>query len=299
MMASPKAPIAPGALQQRERIELEAPNAGQASIRFIGAATVLIQVAGFTILTDPAFIRKGEVARLGYGLRSMRLIDPALQPTDLPELDAVVLSHLHGDHFDRAAARGLPKTVPIVTTADGAATLQRNGFGEARGLHAWQSTTFSQQEARLTVTALPGSHAYGPLGALLPPVMGSLLDFEAPAGERLLRLYITGDTLVRDDLREIPARYPDIDIMLPHLGGTRLLNLFLATMDAAQGVELMRLIPSNTVIPIHYNDFTVYKSPLEDFRRAVIAAGMHERVRYLSHGQTHTFSVPVHPTRHP
>ena len=77
--------------------------------------------------------------------------------------------------------------------------------------------------------------------------------------------------------------------------GIYLLNLFLATMDAAQGVELMRLIPSRTVIPIHYNDFTVYKSPLDDFRRAVVAAGLQERVRYIAHGQTHTFPVPVRP----
>ncbi len=279
------------ALQGLESAGGEALDSKQASIRFIGAATVLIQVGGFNILTDPAFIRKGEVARLGYGLRSTRLIDPALLPADLPPLDAVVLSHLHGDHFDRAAARDLPKTVPIVTTSDGAATLRRNGFGRAQGLRTWQSATFSKQNTRLTVTAAPGSHAYGPLGAILPPVMGSLLDFEAHTGNRLLRLYVTGDTLVRDDLRQIPQRYPDIDVILPHLGGTRLLNLILVTMDGAQGVELMRLVPSKTVIPIHYNDFSVYKSPLEEFRREVIAAGMEDRVRYLEHGQAHTFKV--------
>jgi L-ascorbate metabolism protein UlaG (beta-lactamase superfamily) len=252
---------------------------------------VLLQGAGFAVLTDPAFLRRGEVARLGYGLRSVRLTDPALTPADLPPLDAVVLSHLHGDHFDRAAARGLPRTVPIVTTADGAATLRRNGFGAAHGLRTWQTWTLEKGRAVLRVTALPGAHAYGLLGRLLPPVMGSLIELQLPGSRRPLRLYQTGDTLVEPALAEIAERFPDLDVMLPHLGGTRLLGLFLATMDGRQGVALMRLVPARTVIPIHYDDFSVYKSPLEDFRRRVAAAGLEDRVRYLGRGET--YALPL------
>jgi L-ascorbate metabolism protein UlaG (beta-lactamase superfamily) len=260
---------------------------GAVSIHFIGAATVLIRAAGFAVLTDPAFLRRGERARLGYGLRSARRTDPALAPAELPPLDLVVLSHLHGDHFDRAAARALPASLPIVTTPDGAATLRRNGFGAAHGLRTWQTFTAAKDGDWLRVTALPAQHAYGVLGRILPPVMGSLIEFETAPYRRPWRLYVSGDTLVTPALAGIAARYPDIDVMLPHLGGTRLLGLFLATMDGRQGVALMRLVPARTVIPIHYDDFTVYKSPLEDFRREVAAAGLEDRVRYLRRGETY------------
>jgi hypothetical protein len=53
-------------------------------------------------------------------------------------------------------------------------------------------------------------------------------------------MYITGDTLVIDALKEIPRRYPDIDLALLHLGGTRVLGI-LVTMDAEQGVEMLQI----------------------------------------------------------
>ena len=64
-------------------------------------------------------------------------------------------------------------------------------------------------------------------------------------------------------------------------------------MDAAQGVAAVRLINPREAIPIHYNDYPVFKSPLEDFKRAVREAGLDSRVRYLSHGETYDFTVPA------
>jgi L-ascorbate metabolism protein UlaG (beta-lactamase superfamily) len=64
-------------------------------------------------------------------------------------------------------------------------------------------------------------------------------------------------------------------------------------MDADQGVEAMRIIDPKTAVPIHYNDYTVFKSPLEDFKRAAEAAGLGGRVRYLAHGETYEFEVPA------
>ena len=65
----------------------------------------------------------------------------------------------------------------------------------------------------------------------------------------------------------------------------------LLTMDAEQGVEAIRIINPREVIPIHYNDYDVFKSPLEDFKRAVADAGLKDRVHYLSHGESYDFSV--------
>ena len=264
---------------------------GRGSIFFVGTATVIIRYAGFTILTDPNFLHAGDHVHLGYGLHSQRRTNPAIEIEDLPPLDLVLLSHLHGDHFDRVAEEKLDKTVPIITTPHAASYLEGKAFRPPAALTTWESMLVRKGDARLRVTAMPGTHAPGPLRKVLPPVMGSMMEFAGAEGGVRLRMYITGDTLVHDRLKEIPERYPEIDLALLHLGGTRILGL-LVTMDAEQGVEAMRIIDPRTAVPIHYNDYTVFKSPLEDFKEAVAKAGLEDRVRYLAHGDTYEFEVP-------
>lgn len=191
------------------------------SVFFIGNATVLIRYAGFTILTDPTFIHQHGEVSLGYGLKTTRLTNPAVDIHDLPPLDLIVLSHFH---------------------------------------------------------------------LALPDVMGSMLEFQSASEGVKFRIYITGDTLVIDELKEIPRRYPDIDLALLHLGGTRVLGL-LVTMDGKQGVEAMRIVNPDRAIPIHYNDYDRFQSPLSDFQDEVKAAGLQDRVHYLKHGETYNFEV--------
>ena len=264
---------------------------GSGSVFFVGTATVILRYAGFTILTDPNFLHAGDHVHLGYGLRSERQTNPAIEIEDLPPLDLVLLSHLHGDHFDRVAEEKLDKRVPIITTPHAARYLEGKGFRPPAALDTWESILVRKGDAQLRVTAMPGTHAPGPLRKVLPPVMGSMLEFGTTEGGTRLRLYITGDTLIHNKLREIPQRYPEIDLALLHLGGTRVLGI-LVTMDADQGVEAMRIVDPKTAIPIHYNDYTVFKSPLEDFKKAITQAGLEDRVRYLAHGETYEFEVP-------
>jgi L-ascorbate metabolism protein UlaG (beta-lactamase superfamily) len=139
---------------------------------------------------------------------------------------------------------------------------------------------------------MPGRHGPGLLARALPEVMGSLLEFETAEGRRLLRIYVTGDTLVHDRIREIRARYADIDLALLHLGGTRILGV-LVTMDGRQGVEMMRIVGPRLAIPIHYDDYTVFTSPLSSFQDAVSAARLEDHVHYLRRGDTFTFEAPA------
>ena len=282
-----------------ETKELRLPSTGGAeadfdrgSILFVGTATVVLRYAGFTILTDPNFLHAGDHVHLGYGLTSERLTNPALDIEELPPVDFCVLSHYHGDHFDRIAEERLRKDLPIITTEHAASELKEKGFTAAVALDTWDAVSVEKGGARVRLTSMPGKHGPSVTEFFLPPVMGSMLEFgRADAGRTALRLYITGDTLVHDDLNEIPKRYPDIDLALFHLGGTRIMGVLL-TMDAEQGVEAIRIVNPREVIPVHYNDYDVFKSPLEDFKRAVEAAGFADRVRYLSHGETYNFEVP-------
>ena len=229
---------------------------------------------------------------LGYGLSSVRRTNPAVEIEDLPPLDFVLLSHLHGDHFDRVAERKLNKATPIISTSHATSYLEKVGFTRTHALKTWEPIDVTKGDANLRLTAMPGTHGPGPLGAVLPPVMGSMLEFGSARGETRLRMYISGDTLIHERLREIPRRFLDVDLGLLHLGGTRVLGI-MVTMDAEQGVEAMRIVDPRTAIPIHYNDYEVFTSPLEDFKQAVSEAGLDDRVHYLSHGDTYELEVPA------
>jgi L-ascorbate metabolism protein UlaG (beta-lactamase superfamily) len=258
----------------------------EGELLFIGTATTLIRFGEFTLLTDPNFLHRGDEVHIGYGLRSRRLTEPALDLAELPQVDLVLLSHFHEDHFDRLVAERLDHGLPILTTGQAAAALRDLGFGQARELDTWQSWAFRKGDVRLRITALPAQHT--PLKVmqpLLPRVMGSLLTFSSVDDDApLLRVYVSGDTLLHDALYDIPRRFPDIDLGLFHLGGTRVFGVLL-TMDARQGVEAVRIVAPRRAIPIHYDDYDVFKSPLDDFRRAVDAAGLTERVDYLERGE--------------
>jgi L-ascorbate metabolism protein UlaG (beta-lactamase superfamily) len=258
------------------------------SIFFIGNATVLIRFGGFTILTDPTFIHMHEETWLGYGLHTRRLTNPAMEIADLPPLDFVLLSHFHGDHFDQVAEAELPKGLHIVTTVASAKDLAERGFSNTQGLDTWQTTTLVKDNVTLRITALPARHGPPVVDFFLPDVMGSLLEWEFEGRGVVFRLYITGDTLLIDELKEIRERHPLIDLGLLHLGGTVVLGV-MVSMDAEQGVQALQIIQPRMAIPIHYNDYDVFKSPLSDFQEAVAAAGLADRVHYLSQGETYQF----------
>ncbi|WP_449063093.1 MBL fold metallo-hydrolase [Planomonospora algeriensis] len=260
---------------------------------FVGNATTLIRYGGFTLLTDPNFLHRGQRAYLGYGLTSRRRTDPAIEVGELPGLDAVVLSHLHGDHWDRVARRGLDRDVPVVTTRQAARRLRPQGFGGAVGLDTWSHHELSRGGRTLRITALPGRHAPGPARALLPPVMGGMLEFGDRDGRVDLRVHISGDTLLVPELAEIPRRYPGIDLAIVHLGGTRILGMLMVTMDGRQGADWLGLIDPDAVMPVHYDDYEAFTSPLDDFRRHVERAGLADRVRYVARGET--LRLPVRP----
>ena len=260
------------------------------TVTFVGNATTLIGAGGLTLLTDPNFLHRGQHAYLGYGLLSKRLREPALSIDELPPIDAVVLSHMHGDHWDRVSQKGLDHGLPIVTTPHAAKRLQHRGFANALGLSTWQRHTITKGDTTVNVTSLPGRHA--PLGVhgLLPPVMGSMLEFASGEGAVRRRLYISGDTLLVEELKEIPARFDSIDAGLLHLGGTRLpagrrLPFGLTvTMDGRQGAELVAMVRLPKAIPIHFDDYGVFASPLADFVEEMRRRGMADRILEVSRG---------------
>lgn len=259
---------------------------------FIGNATTLIRYGPFTLLTDPNFLHRGQRAYLGHGISTRRLTDPALSIDELPELDAVVLSHLHGDHWDRIARRRLDRALPIITTPHASRRLQGwQGFRRALGLRTWEHHELSKDGMTLRFTSVPGLHAPGPARFLLPPVMGTMLELRGADNGVRHRLYITGDTLMHDALVEVARRFPRADLAVLHLGGTRLPGGLIVTMDAGQGVDLLARLKPHRAVPIHFDDYDAFSSPLSDFREEAERRGFGDCVTYVERGGT----VPLVP----
>jgi L-ascorbate metabolism protein UlaG (beta-lactamase superfamily) len=260
-------------------------------LTFVGTATTVIQLGGFTLLTDPNFLHRGQRAYLGYGMSTKRLTEPALQPADLPALDAVLLSHMHGDHFDRIARRELPKDIPMFSTRQAVRRLERWGFDSCVALRTWESQLLTRDDERLWVTAVPAVHGPGLLDVALPQVMGSVLELERH-GRTVLRVYVTGDTLYRPQLKEIQRRFPDIDAMVIHLGGTRILGV-LVTMDHEQGADMVDMIRPGLTVPVHTDDYGVFHSSMADFRAEVLRRDLPCQVRPVQRGESITLPAGV------
>jgi L-ascorbate metabolism protein UlaG (beta-lactamase superfamily) len=125
-------------------------------------------------------------------------------------------------------------------------------------------------------------------------VMGTMLEFTSDDGSPRRRIYISGDTILVEDLAEIPKRFDSIDAGVLHLGGTRLpagrrLPFGLTvTMDGRQGAELVAMLDLPRTIPIHFDDYGVFASPLADFIGEMQRRGMADRIIELQRGASVT-----------
>ena len=114
--------------------------------------------------------------------------------------------------------------------------------------------------------------------------MGSVLELTLP-GALPLRVYVSGDTLFFPWLSSIVERTGPLDAAVVHLGGTRLLGLLL-TMDDRQGTDLVALMKPSVVVPVHYDDYGVFKSPLADFVSTFEERQLPGALRVVRRGET-------------
>jgi L-ascorbate metabolism protein UlaG (beta-lactamase superfamily) len=202
-------------------------------ITHIGGPTVLIEVGGWRLLTDPTFDPPGGTYRFGWGTGSRKTAGPAIAAADLAPIDAVLLSHdHHGDNLDPAGRALLPSAGVVVTTAAGA---RRLGDG-ARGLEPWGATRLEAPERpSIEITATPCRH--GP--PLSRPIVGHVIGFALRwDAQEHGALWISGDTVLYDGVREVAHRL-EVDVALLHLGGVRfpVSGPLRYTMTGGEGIE--------------------------------------------------------------
>ncbi len=128
------------------------------TIAWLGHATVLINLYGVRIITDPLLFPRIGID-MGVGsFGPLRLVNCALMPDELPELDLVLVSHAHFDHLDTpslAAVRGRPSAVMAKATSD---LLPRSYYSSVQELGWNESATVSTPRGEVHVRSIEVNH---------------------------------------------------------------------------------------------------------------------------------------------
>src|ERR1700753_1804334 len=103
---------------------------------YLGGPTVIIEIPGLRIMTDPTLDPKGTAFEINGKVAEAKLAGPAI--TDIGKIDLILLSHdQHNDNLDNAGRQLLKNGMLTITTHNGAGRLK----GNTRGLLPWEQTT--------------------------------------------------------------------------------------------------------------------------------------------------------------
>jgi L-ascorbate metabolism protein UlaG (beta-lactamase superfamily) len=251
------------------------------TVSWIGHATLLVGIRGHWFLTDPMFSKR--LAGV-----SARVVEAAMAPSELPPLDAILMSHAHFDHLDVPSLRRLadvpllvPPGMPTFLPAD---LPQR----QVVALDTWQTWT----RGDVQITAVPASHGDGRY-LVDRWHTRSHTGWILQVGDRTV--YFAGDTgYVADQARELGQRY-HIDVALVPVGPAgragwieRWRADVHATPDAA--LDLFHDTGAQWMVPIHFGTFFEPADRERPLVEAAVARHHLERsVRVLAIGETTTF----------
>ncbi len=209
-------------------------------IQLIRNATLKISLAGSTILTDPVLLPRHGIESFAGVEKNPTVELPFPAEEVIKEIDLVLVSHLHQDHFDDGAKKLLPKDVPILCRKINETALKENGFLNITPIET--QTTWQTIE----ITPTPGRHAGNEKWEeILGRVSGFVL--KAP-GEPVV--YWAGDTILYDEIKAVLTTVKP-DIILTHSCGAELGDSGPIVMDARQTIEVCKLCPGTVVVAVH------------------------------------------------
>jgi L-ascorbate metabolism protein UlaG (beta-lactamase superfamily) len=248
---------------------------------YIGGPSVLLEIAGIRLLTDPNFDPAGSSYTTPvYTLH--KSTDPSIAVNTIGSVDAVLLSHDHHfDNLDRAGREFLQHASQTLAPQAGADRLR----GNAKGLAPWESVDLGDAgRGMLRVTATPARH--GPPDGDRGPVIGFLLSDatraltpDAPA------IYVSGDTVWYEGVEKV-AQTADIRVAFLFMGAARVKEVGPAhlTLTADEGVLVARAMPNATIIPLHFEGWQHFSEGRPVIQRAFDDAGMGARLHWLTPG---------------
>jgi L-ascorbate metabolism protein UlaG (beta-lactamase superfamily) len=226
-------------------------------VTYVGHATVLVEIDGVRMLTDPVLrSRVGPLRRHGAPP------DPRLTEG----VDAVLVSHLHHDHADVPSLRRLRRTVPLLVAPGAGDFLARLGFSDVRELSPGESGDVGG----VRVTATEADHP--PSGRRLERASRAI-GFEL-AGQR--RVYFAGDTDLFEGMEAIGGGELDL-ALLPIWGwGT---NIGAGHLDPERAARAAALLSAKLVVPIHWG--TLYPLGLARLRPEPLRAPAREFATWM------------------
>jgi len=208
--------------------QASAPHPG-AAVTWLGHATVLIELDGVRLITDPLL-----GARVGF----LRRAGGAVDASSVSGLDGVLLSHLHADHAHVGSLRVLGESVAVLAPPGSRRWLAGKGFTDVRELAAGQELELGRLHVQATTATHPRGRWRGGGG---PPPIGFLVD-----GSRTV--YFAGDTDLFDEMAQLTGR---VDVaLLPIAGWGRTLGA--GHLDPARAARATAIIAPRVVVPIHW-----------------------------------------------
>jgi L-ascorbate metabolism protein UlaG (beta-lactamase superfamily) len=243
-------------------------------VTYVGHATVLIELDGARLLTDP--VLRDRVLHL-------RRAPTAVVPP-LGDVDAVLVSHAHWDHLDLGSLERLGRDVRIVIPRGAGKLVRRRGFADVVELDLGDRVEIGS----VSVTATRADHdaGRGPFGARAP-AFGYLIE-----GTR--RVYFAGDTDLFPELADLAP----VDLaLLPVAGwGPRVPA---GHLDPRRAAEAARLLAARAAVPIHWGTYTgrswkggrgsAERTPADQFAQDVAELVPGSDVRILPPGGSATF----------
>ncbi|TCZ76626.1 MBL fold metallo-hydrolase [Paenibacillus albiflavus] len=244
-------------------------------LQLIRHATLWLQYAGLNLLIDPMFSSVGvnpPIALSGNKRRNPLVPLPAAYQHAL-QPDAVIVTHLHQDHWDEAAAEVLSHTTPILCQPGDESTFTASGF---------QFVTPIQESITIqgvTITRTGGQHGTGMIGKRMGQVSGFVLQaVEHPT------LYIAGDTVWCDEVKHaLDAYHPQVTIV--NAGGARFVMGGPITMDANDVVKLCRYAPYTKVAAVHMDTINHCLVTRADLRQRIDNEGLQDQVMIPEDGE--------------
>ncbi len=251
-------------------------------ITLIGGPTALIDIDGFTVVTDPTFDAPGEYPIPGGVL--VKQSGPAIAASDLPALDAIVLSHSHHpDNLDTSGAALLPSATKVLGTS-----MAAEQFSLVTALEPWQSVSLTGANGKdVTITAVPARH--GPVGCeeITGIVTGFVIE-SAGAGT----IYISGDNAALELVDEVAARFPNVSVAVLFTGAARvgLFDNAPLTLTAEMAVEAATKLSGASIFPVHSEGWAHFSEDRDLLVAAFDKAGLGNRLLLVAPGASVTVS---------
>jgi L-ascorbate metabolism protein UlaG (beta-lactamase superfamily) len=251
------------------------------TLTLIGGPTVLIELAGLRLLTDPTFDPPGR-----YDLGSVTLVKqagPAIAADRIGALDAILLTHdQHADNLDQAGRALLAKAKRVFSTP----IASRRLGGGVESLVSWQTVELPRPGGgKLFVTGTPARHGPAGIEAITGDVTGFLLGLDKPGDA----VYISGDTVWYEGVAEVARRYrPKLIVLFTGAAQTR--GKFHLTMNNNDAIDAAVAFKDSKVVAVHNHGWEHFKESQDDLAQAFTALGLASRLELLEAGVAKTIT---------